>query len=480
VGDALDAYARAWAAGRTDACEATEVRREQSAQALDLRIDCYDQRAREVATLVSALATADDAAITRAAEAVDKLTPVESCARAAALGAIAPPPPQARAKVESARVLLDEATAQHQLGAFEPARKKAEAALEAARAIGYAPLTAKALFVIGNAQFQLGQYPAAKAALLEAAWTADAARDDRLKAEAYAKLAETVGFDLKLFDEGHLYARDAEAALARAGGDPAAEVEALRCEAMVYRAERKPADALRLLDAALARSAEKGTRRWAVLVLSRGYIYGQLKRFDESMADYRTAMEVFQAKLGDTHPQTLNALQYIATSQFYQRDFAGALATLQTVAARREALLGPDHPELAVTLNNIANALWEMGRHRETLPYYRRVVQIREKAFGPEHRTLVEPLTGVGHNLVDAGHDAEALPLLERALRIGEREKLKDDELAELRFALARALWHKGDRARARKLAELARPGTVALDDPKQLAELDAWLKQPQ
>src|SRR5690606_20517133 len=38
----LGAWGRRWTSGRTSACEATEIRGEQSAELMDLRIACYD------------------------------------------------------------------------------------------------------------------------------------------------------------------------------------------------------------------------------------------------------------------------------------------------------------------------------------------------------------------------------------------------------------------------------------------------------
>src|SRR5262249_45988664 len=45
VSDILDRYATQWVKTRTDACEATQIRAEQSAQLMDLRMQCLDRRA---------------------------------------------------------------------------------------------------------------------------------------------------------------------------------------------------------------------------------------------------------------------------------------------------------------------------------------------------------------------------------------------------------------------------------------------------
>ena len=54
----LDAYADAWVAARTDACEATH-RGEQSPALLDLRMACLDERRTQLNATVEELAHAD-------------------------------------------------------------------------------------------------------------------------------------------------------------------------------------------------------------------------------------------------------------------------------------------------------------------------------------------------------------------------------------------------------------------------------------
>src|SRR5205814_1682058 len=68
---ALDRYTGAWVAMRTDACVATNVRRDQSPALLDLRVRCLDRRMGEVRALTRLLARADRPVAARAAGAHD-------------------------------------------------------------------------------------------------------------------------------------------------------------------------------------------------------------------------------------------------------------------------------------------------------------------------------------------------------------------------------------------------------------------------
>ncbi|NUO53396.1 MAG: serine/threonine protein kinase, partial [Polyangiaceae bacterium] len=77
---ALDAYAGRWRAAHRDACEAANVRKEQSPAVMDRRMACLQRRKSELDAFVKALAAAGPDVLERAADGVSHLTPVERCA----------------------------------------------------------------------------------------------------------------------------------------------------------------------------------------------------------------------------------------------------------------------------------------------------------------------------------------------------------------------------------------------------------------
>src|SRR5437016_3526179 len=81
---ALDRYAGQWAGDYGEACEATHVRGEQSAASLDLRMECLDQRRRELDAFVARLAE-DPAHLADAAVAAHYLAPIADCDNVTAL-----------------------------------------------------------------------------------------------------------------------------------------------------------------------------------------------------------------------------------------------------------------------------------------------------------------------------------------------------------------------------------------------------------
>ena len=85
----------------------------------------------------------------------------------------------------------------------------------------------------------------------------------------------------------------------------------------------------------------------------------------------------------------------------------------------------------------------------------------------------------IGVARLETGDAAGAVPSLERALKMRERPGTRPRELAETRFALARASWDAGgDRARAIELARAAAEADRGnVGRAEALAAEEAWLR---
>ena len=109
---------------------------------------------------------------------------------------------------------------------------------------------------------------------------------------------------------------------------------------------------------------------------------------------------------------------------------------------------------------------------------FQRSLAIEEKALGPKHPQVSAPLLGLGEVELSRKAPARAVPLLERALAIRASQPGDGVDLADVRFALARALFATGDRSRARALATEARDAYAKVGPRarRELAEASAWL----
>ncbi len=480
---AVDRYAAAWVKQRTEACEATQVRGEQSTLALDLRMGCYDQRLREVGALLRVYALPDGDTVARAPEAAEHLPTLDRCADVSALSATLPPPADAptRARVEALRTDDAETVAQLEAGRYVLALARAQTATITARALGYAPLTAQVLLTLGRAYYSLGQYANAIQQFWESSWAADAGRADEEKVTAWVWLSYVTVSSLAKPEEAALYAGTAEAALARLGEHPTLEGDLRVNRCLLLTRLKEYADALGACDQGLvlrARAPGPETSLYGEALQARGDVLTKLGRLPEALADHRHALAIYNQLFGPVHPKVAIAQQYVALVLYTQGDLRGALAGFEAVLAMRLQLLVPDHPQIAITYANIASTLWDLGRHAEAVPHYERAIAIREKHFGPAYGKLFEPLVGIAQYRVESGQPKEALVLLERALAIGERDKLDASDLVDARFAMAQALWRTSNgvgRARAKQLAEAARAAATT-----QLAPtIASWLAHP-
>ena len=117
-----------------------------------------------------------------------------------------------------------------------------------------------------------------------------------------------------------------------------------------------------------------------------------------------------------------------------------------------------------------SDVLRAKGAHDAAMRRYAQALALYEKAGEASRGELARALTGLGVVHTALGEYDAAQRALERAL---------EPELAETRFALARALWpDRAHRRRARDLATLARDGYRETGDRRgaQLAEVEAWL----
>ena len=96
--------------------------------------------------------------------------------------------------------------------------------------------------------------------------------------------------------------------------------------------------------------------------------------------------------------------------------------------------------------------------------------------MGPAHRNVAAPLTGIGKIHLERGQLDEAALALERALEVHLGAEDRPVLIAEVSFALARALWARGERARAREFAGQAHAALLPQGACKQLEDVESWL----
>jgi len=440
VASRLDHYASGWLTMYRDACEATNLRGEQSPEVLDLRMTCLEDRHAAMKALVDVLKTADKQTVNNAVDAVGALPRLDRCADVRLLRAVVEPPRDAktRAQIDDLRRRAAVAKALHDTGGNQRAIEHGRQLVAEARTIGYMPLLAELLALASSFQ-QSSTFDASSIGISEEAiWTGLRAKRDDLAAEVAAALAAIVGLYLHRPEEGKRWVELADALADRMG------------------------------------DGHERLRSW---ILQDRALIAESTDPEAALRLTRKALELKRKVLQPNDPDIAHSLNTEAEELHQTGNNAAAVEVARLAHRLYTEAYGPSNAYVATSESNTGEYLVALGRPAEGLPLFRNALSHWEAQVGGDNPFLAYPLTGLGQALVALGRQAEARAPLERALRLREAHDLDPALLADTRFALAQALWPAGDRRRAVSLAAMARgayaPTATGRNAEKQV---DAWL----
>jgi tetratricopeptide (TPR) repeat protein/predicted Ser/Thr protein kinase len=374
----IEAYAQRWAHHWGSSCAAAQ----QGDRASERTMACLDAQLEVLGARLDVLGAATPETIENSSRMVADLPAPQRCEAPVSEPALDEVDIATREQVTEVRGELAAVEALELAGRYDDGLERGSAALEHAMRIGYAPALAEALFLVGRMDKALGRYPEAARVLTDAAWTATAAGHDEVAARAMTDLVVVVGRELADAPAGHVWANNAEAAIARAGGDE-------------------------LLEAGLLTSV--------------GLLQFREGQFDEARRGDELALEIRTRLLGHEHPLVAASHNNLGSDLWMLGRYGDAEAQLREAVAIHEAIAGPEHPRLAASLDNLVALLAESGDHAQAQPLIERALRIRERALSPNHPSLADTLVNLGALHV-ALHDGDgAAALFERARDIIER-----------------------------------------------------------
>jgi eukaryotic-like serine/threonine-protein kinase len=436
----LTGYAQSWANMYREACESTQVRGEQSSEVLDLRMSCLQERLGGLRALTEVFSEANGDVVENAVSAANNLRSLDRCADVPLLRSVVRPPedPATRARVVDLRHQLAGLKALFDAGRYREGLKNAPGLVAAARTLGYQPLVAETLALMGTMYTKSNDSHTAEQALVESYFVADSSRHDEVRAEDALFLVWVVGYQQGRYPEAQRWAKTADAVLQRLGGHE-------------------------LLHA------------W--LLNNLGGIFELQGQREAALRAQQEGLALKEQALGRDHPDvgfSEGNLAVVLTALGRNQE---ALAHVDRSIEILENGLGAGHPDLATQLMNRGEILNALGRYRDGRASFERARIIWERELGLDSRDLAFALTGIGVSYLAEGDPSSAIVPLERAFKIREAQETDLARRAETRFALARALWESGrDRGRARVLAEQAREGYTKAVAKDKLAEVESWL----
>ena len=511
-----------WRTMYRDSCEATE-RGEQSAELMDLRTACLGRALQDLGALTRLYVAADAQVVKQAVDIALALPTLEVCADMAALRAVgdAPAPEQAR-QVEAVRETLAHARSLQAAGKYKEAVTLASGAAEGSAALGYLPLTAEAKLVLGSAKLRAGEHEAAIPVLTAAVSAALASRDDARVLSGLLNLEEVIGYSLGRDKEAAAWAELADGALLRTGSKPRDEVRCISTRAMVdIAAGRFVAAEAALLRELELREAEYGPDdpRLGSAINALGGVYLRTGRYVEAQTLFIRSVELAESAGGPFHPSVAIPLNNLALSHERQGRRLDAVASLRRARTIFERTSGADHPNVGVLQQNIGGMLRlagkvaearveldasrtlleaKLGREHPALAGvysfsgdvaldqgdlvraradFQHADDLRRKALGAEHPDRALTLLGLGKVALAEGEPEAAAASLELALAVSKASTPDPQDIGEVRWNLARALWTT-DNPRARVLIDEARAHFVeaGINSAGLLRETEAWV----
>lgn len=431
----LDAYQDAWIAQRTDACEATMVREEQTERLMDLRIACLDERLEQVRGVVSLFGEADRPLVSKAVDAVGALLPVAACGEVDALTSrFDPPGDDIAGAVAQERKRIARAKAIESAGRVDEARELITTAVARSRELAYRPLEAEAVFALAMLQRLAGELDEAEKTLDEAARIAAASGHVAIEAEAWSILVWVVGYRHKRFEEGHKNARHADAHLELLGNDPTVKARLLSNEALVFYAEGKNDEALALYLQAIALldKTESADVQLASVLNNLGGLYQAMARYDDAEVAHQRALDIRIRELGEKHPHVAASFNNLGQLRDATGDYEEALAYHRRAIAIREAIVGPEHESVALSLQNMGEVLRKVGKGAEAVEAQKRSLAIRIAAFGEEHPDVADSRETLANAYGSVGRLDDAVAEYEKALATREALGAANTELATI------------------------------------------------
>jgi eukaryotic-like serine/threonine-protein kinase len=415
---ALDAYASGWAAARVDACRATHVRGEQSPRLLDLRMRCLDRRLDALRCTVGALAIADESVAPHLFEIATSVQPVSSCSAEALVGPTEAPTDEPTARlVDEAEAHLARSRVLGAAGRLPEARAAAGEAVLVADRSGFAPMRAEALLERGVLEDRNEDPKAAESTLHEAAWGAEASHADHLAAAAWARLVSVIAYRQNRPAEAPRLARQAEAAIARVGGDDEARLVLLRALADVATHGYQPDEARARIEEmrVLVERVHGPESQPMAEVLDALSVADEADgKLEEALDLARRAHRITEVHFGSGHPVVASSLSAIRIKLLALGRFEESTALADRVLAIDTAAFGPSHARVGKALLWIAKTECELGRQAVAFPLIDRATAIYAQ-LGPYDMKLVNASVLRAECLLGLDRHREALPILEKA-----------------------------------------------------------------
>ena len=421
----INAYRERWATGWREACVATSVRKEQSAELLDKRMVCLDRKRAELSSLVDVLGAADKTLVADGPLAVAKLSPPESCADREAMVATPASPADLgqRVAVTAVTQTIAQARAHWAAGQYVRGLEQLRRIEPQAEAIAHLPTLASFLSLKGLLEDETSAFDQAEVTWRRTLQVAAQAGDTWLVGRTWLDLVRLLGVRKHDSKQALTLVPAAQAAVALTRS---ADLENRLHSYLgsIHREAENFVEAERELEQGLAgykkRARSEHDFDVATASTNLGLTKHAIGKLEEAEKLHRSALASFEHIYGPHHPRTAAAHNNVGMIMQGMERFEEARKEFQTCIDVLSAALGPDHVSLAGLLSNLALAEGGAGKRHDAVKTHRRAVAILEAKVPPNHPHLLKVRANLALELQGIGELDEAQRLLESTVKAAE------------------------------------------------------------
>jgi tetratricopeptide (TPR) repeat protein len=408
---ALAGFGSAWTDVHTRSCRATRIDGHQSEEVLDRRLRCLTRQREVVAALGDLWLTGQTQLLSRAPSAIASLPVPAVCGGDGPMNAphMPVPPSDSAPRIEGLRRDLAAVTAWLAAGDPATALPAARDAARSAREIGYPPLEAEALLVLGRALKDHGDMEEAERTVHDATLAAVAAGHEQALAESMTLLTRVVSVGRARVDDGEVLLARAAPVVARLGD--------------------------RMLSAEL--ELVRGS-----LLLNRGDNGG-------ARAIFTGLLPVMERLLGSDHPAIGEVRHALVVVAFHEGHLEEARNQAEAALLSLERSMPPDHLKLYPVVMDLATTESQLGHLTQARRLFERAVRIAERSQGQEGPFQAAALGNLALLMDLEGDVAGARTTSERALKIATARAPAHPYTAYLESAVGERAWYSGSPSEA-------------------------------
>lgn len=203
-----------------------------------------------------------------------------------------------------------------------------------------------------------------------------------------------------------------------------------------------------------------------------GDVLKELDRYGEAEQAYRAALAGFRETLGPQHVLVgvasaglaslfIERVRSVPFAEVRERAFEQAEPLLRTALAIFEAKLGANHGSTAIALADLSIVLLQRGRTQEAVRTQQRALATARVAFGPEHPETLKMMSNAGSMLALVGQYDDSVNMLAAVISHLEARNADSRTLAMCLYELA-SVQREAKLPSDTVLATAARAATVA------------------